>query len=218
MTDLSAYTVDAVNGLVLRNGPPPGANGSGGSSDRLAALAALSDLISVMGNPEATQATLADLSRREAEVDRRMSELSARESRASKREQALEEKAEALRDRGLNLQKEYTALEAFKLQARREHDQENADQANAAACWASLCDMVQGGINPRDAMNAGTMVQRETAAALIEMIRGRAPRVRPASELHAEKLVAEADQTPFPEQTTITGGGRAPKPTKRERL
>jgi hypothetical protein len=166
----------------------------------------------------AIEEKLKEVALREAACDRRDNAASARDARQDKRDQAQAAKDENLGARGLNLQKEYASLESWKEQARREFDEANADQANAAACWASLCDMVQGGINPRDAMNAGTMVQRETAAALIEMIRGRAPRVRPASERHAERVVAEADQTPFPDGVSLTGGGREPKPSKRDRL
>jgi hypothetical protein len=54
MTDLSAYSVDAVKGLV-RNGPPPGANGSGHAAvDSFAAFASLA----LLADPAATLAKM----------------------------------------------------------------------------------------------------------------------------------------------------------------
>lgn len=217
MTDLSAYSVDPVKGLTRTNGPPPGLNGSGGSPDRLAALAALSDLISVMGNPEATQATLADLSKREAEVDRKLHALSAAEARLAKKELAQASKEENLGARGLNLQKEYAALEAAKQRMQGEFDEKHADLIRAAHCWNMVCDMASGSISPGEAANYQFMHDRQTAAVLVEAVRLRVARRRPESAADAAAARAvEREAVPFdPGATTLT---RSAPPSKRDRL
>jgi hypothetical protein len=212
MTDLSGYSVDAVRGLV-RNGPPPGANGAGHAAvDSFAAFASLAKLLA---DPAATLAKMGEIRDREAEVDRKLNALSAAEARLAKKEQALAAKEENLGARGLNLQKEYRALEAAKERMQGEFDEKHADLIQAAQCWSTVCDMAAGSINPGEAANSQFMHDRQTASVLVEAVRLRVARRRPSSEVHAE-LAVEREAVPFaPGPTTLT---RSAPQSKRDRL
>jgi hypothetical protein len=152
---------------------------------------------------------------REAEVDRKLNALAAAEARFAKKELAAASKEENLSARGLNLQKEYRTLEAAQQRMQGEFDAKHADLIRAADCWAMVCDMASGSINPGEAGNSQFMHDRQTASVLVEAVRLRVARRRPSSEVHAE-LAVEREAVPFdPGATTLT---RSPAASKRDRL
>jgi hypothetical protein len=214
MDDAEFYSVDPVLGLV-RNGPPPGANGAGHAAP-VDSFAAFASLAALLADPAATLAKMQELRAREAEVvDRKLNALAAAGARLAKKELAQAAKEENLSARGLNLQKEYAALEAAKQRMQGEFDEKHADLIQAAHCWGMVCDMASGSINPGEAGNSQFMHDRQTASVLVEAVSLRVARRRPSSEAYAE-LAVEREAVPFaPGPTTLT---RSAPQSKRDRL
>jgi hypothetical protein len=203
MTDLSAYSVDPVKGL-MRNGPPPGLNGAGHAA--VDPFTAALGLLTIAVDAEGTKARLLELQSREAEADRKLNAVSAAESRLSKKELALAEKEQALKTQGIAQQKAYADLDKWKKIARDEFDEANAILVEKARRW----DRIQ----PPDSCSDGGQSVRDLHSGQFAHVgqveEARAARRSPA-DLAAERAVAETPEATFPAGASITrtaGAGR----------